>query len=286
MAAEPVANPAVRPAAVAPKRHIVDVAPWPEADFAEFGEIETRPVPRIQQLVGGFLSRNWVMIPHVTHHDEADITALDAFRKGFAAANPDVKVTALILLIKAVVSALKAFPQFNASLDASGKNLVMKKYFHIGIAVDAPSGLLVPVIRDCDKKSVVELAREVAAISAKARSKGLSVAEMSGGCFSISALGSIGRCAARTTASSGARCCPCRSATTTASSMAPTRPGFAAMSPTHWHARKSWPDLCTARTLRQSSGHGAPPREIRDKLRGAKENDLAWVIRFGSGSRK
>jgi pyruvate dehydrogenase E2 component (dihydrolipoamide acetyltransferase) len=192
MAAEPVANPAVRPAAVAPKRHIVDVAPWPEADFAEFGEIETRPVPRIQQLVGGFLSRNWVMIPHVTHHDEADITALDAFRKGFAAANPDVKVTALILLIKAVVSALKAFPQFNASLDASGKNLVMKKYFHIGIAVDAPSGLLVPVIRDCDKKSVVELAREVAAISAKARSKGLSVAEMSGGCFSISALGSIG----------------------------------------------------------------------------------------------
>ena len=183
-------TPARAPAA--PKRCPVEVAPWPEADFAEFGDIETRPVSRIQQLVGGFLGRNWVTIPHVTHQDEADVTALDACRKRLSASHPDVKVTPLILVIKAVVSALKHYPHFNASLDASGKNLIFKKYYHIGIAVDTPNGLLVPVIRDCDKKSVLELAREIAAVSAKARSKGLSMAEMSGGCFSISALGSIG----------------------------------------------------------------------------------------------
>jgi len=169
-----------------------NLPPWPQVDFAEFGEIEVKPVPRIQKLTGAFLSRNWLTIPHVTHHDDADITSLETYRKARNEANADVKLTPLVFLIKTVVSALQAFPQFNASLDRDGKNLVFKKYFHIGVAVDTRFGLLVPVLRDCDKKRVEELAAELAAISLKAREKGLSMAEMSGGCFSISSLGGVG----------------------------------------------------------------------------------------------
>lgn len=175
-----------------PANPLLELPPWPQVDFSEFGEIETKPVSRVQKLVGSFLSRNWVSIPHVTHNDEVDISALEEFRKTFSAQHPETKITPLIFLIKAAVAGLKKFPQFNASLDGTGKNLVLKKYFHIGVAVDTPGGLLVPVIRDCDKKGVVELANEVAAISAKARTKGLSLPEMSGGCFSISSLGGLG----------------------------------------------------------------------------------------------
>jgi len=166
--------------------------PWPRVDFAAFGEVEVKPLSRIQQMSAGFLARNWMMIPHVTHHDEADVTVLDSVRKEIGAAHADVKITALPFLMKAAVAALAKFPTFNASLDSSGKSLVFKKYFHVGVAVDTPAGLLVPVIRDCDRKTIVELAREVATISEKARTKGLSMAEMSGGCFTISSLGAIG----------------------------------------------------------------------------------------------
>ncbi|WP_050010662.1 2-oxo acid dehydrogenase subunit E2 [Herbaspirillum sp. B65] len=169
-----------------------DLPPWPDIDFSEFGATEVKPVSRIQKLVGSFLSRNWVTIPHVTHHDEAEVDALEAYRKGRNEAGGEVKLTALVFMIKAVVKALQAYPQFNASLDASGKNLIYKKYFHIGVAVDTKFGLLVPVLRDCDRKSVTELAVELAALSNKARTKGLSLPEMSGGCFSISSLGGIG----------------------------------------------------------------------------------------------
>ncbi|MDB5985888.1 MAG: hypothetical protein JWR16_941 [Nevskia sp.] len=166
--------------------------PLPAVDFAQFGEVETKPLTRIKRFTAAFMSRNWITIPHVTHHDEADVTALDALRKQQATAQPEGKVTVLPFLIKAIVKGLQRFPQFNASLDASGANLVFKKYFHIGIAVDTPRGLLVPVIRDCDQKSIAELSAELAAISRKAREKGLSMDEMSGGCFSISSLGGIG----------------------------------------------------------------------------------------------
>lgn len=169
-----------------------ELPPWPQVDFAEFGDIETKPLSRVQKLAGGFLSRNWVTIPHVTHHDDADITELEKHRKARNEADPSVKLTPLVFLIKAVVAALKQFPQLNASLDASGKNLVLKKYFHVGVAVDTRFGLLVPVLRDCDKKSIPDLARELAAVSQKAREKGLSLPEMSGGCFTISSLGSFG----------------------------------------------------------------------------------------------
>lgn len=171
---------------------ISTLPPWPRVDFAAFGEVEVNPLSRIQQMSAGFLARNWMMIPHVTHHDEADVTGLDDVRKELGAAHADVKITALPFLMKAAVAALAKFPTFNASLDPSGKSLVFKKYFHVGVAVDTPAGLLVPVIKDCDRKSIVELAREVAAISGKARTKGLSMAEMSGGCFTISSLGAIG----------------------------------------------------------------------------------------------
>ncbi|MBD8561841.1 2-oxo acid dehydrogenase subunit E2 [Pseudomonas fluorescens] len=169
-----------------------ELPPWPQVDFAEFGAIETVPLSRLQKLTGGYLSRNWLTIPHVTHHDDADITELEHERQKSNAADPAVKFSLLPYLIKAVVAALEAFPQFNASLDASGKNLVLKKYFHIGVAVDTKFGLLVPVLRDCDSKGIPELGQELATLSAKAREKGLTMAEMSGGCFSISSLGGLG----------------------------------------------------------------------------------------------
>ena len=168
----------------------LDLIPWPKVDFAKFGAVESRPLTRIQKLSGANLARNWAMIPHVTQNDDADITEMEAFRKKLGEENKDTKVTPLVFLIKAAVAALKKFPNFNASLD--GDSLVLKQYFHIGIAVDTPDGLVVPVIRDADRKGLLELARELAEISARARDKKLSSADMQGGCFSISSLGGIG----------------------------------------------------------------------------------------------
>jgi pyruvate dehydrogenase E2 component (dihydrolipoamide acetyltransferase) len=170
----------------------LNLLPWPKIDFAKFGDIEEKPLTRIQKISGANLSRNWAMIPHVTQHEDADITELEAFRKKLGEENKELKVTPLVFQMKAVVAALKAFPQFNASLDETGEKLILKKYFHIGIAVDTPDGLVVPVIRDVDKKGLLELARELGEISKKARDKKLGPAEMSGGCFSISSLGGIG----------------------------------------------------------------------------------------------
>jgi pyruvate dehydrogenase E2 component (dihydrolipoamide acetyltransferase) len=166
----------------------------PVVDFAKFGTIETRPLSRIKKISGANLHRNWVTIPHITQFDEADITEMDAFRKELGAeyAKQNIKITPLAFLVKAVVVALQQFPEFNASLDASGENLVLKKYFHIGVAVDTPDGLMVPVLRDADKKGLVQIARELGEISARAREKKITATEMQGGCFSISSLGGIG----------------------------------------------------------------------------------------------
>ena len=165
---------------------------WPKVDFAKFGEIESKPLSRIKKISGANLHRNWVMIPHVTNNDVADITDLEALRQQLNAENKKagVKVTMLAFLIKAVVAALKKFPEFNASLD--GDNLVLKRYFHIGFAADTPNGLVVPVIRDADKKGVLQLATETSELAALARDGKLSPAQMQGGCFSISSLGGIG----------------------------------------------------------------------------------------------
>ncbi len=168
----------------------LNLIPWPKVDFAKFGAIEAQPLSRIKKLSGANLARNWAMIPHVTQNDDADITEMEAFRKKLGETHKDVKVTPLVFLIKAVVAALRKYPTFNASLD--GDNLVLKKYFHIGIAVDTPDGLVVPVIRDADRKGLLELSHELAGLSQKARDKKLGPAEMAGGCFSISSLGGIG----------------------------------------------------------------------------------------------
>lgn len=168
----------------------LNLLPWPQVDFSKFGSIQRQPLSRIQKLSGANLARNWAMIPHVTQFDEADITEMEAFRKQLGTEQIEVKITPLVFIIKASVAALKKFPSFNASLD--GENLVLKNYFHIGIAVDTPDGLVVPVIRDCDKKGLVELSHELAAISAKAREKKLTANDMQGGCFTISSLGGIG----------------------------------------------------------------------------------------------
>jgi len=166
----------------------------PVVDFAKFGAIETQPLSRIKKLSGKFLHRNWVLIPHVTQFGNADITELEAFRQAQKTTleKQGVKLTPLIFIMKAVVAGLKEFPQFNASLDASGENLILKKYFHIGVAVDTPDGLVVPVIRDVDKKGMLDLAKELSVISEKARNKQLTANDMQGGCFSISSLGGIG----------------------------------------------------------------------------------------------
>jgi pyruvate dehydrogenase E2 component (dihydrolipoamide acetyltransferase) len=166
----------------------------PVVDFAKFGEIEIRPLSRIKKISGANLHRNWVTIPHITQFDEADITEMDAFRKELGAeySKQDIKITPLAFLLKAAAAALQKYPDFNASLDAGGENLVLKQYCHIGVAVDTPDGLMVPVLRDVDKKGIVQLARELGEISVKAREKKITAAEMQGGCFSISSLGGIG----------------------------------------------------------------------------------------------
>ena len=170
----------------------LDLLPWPKVDFTKFGEITSKPLSRIKKISGANLHRNWVMIPHVTNNDEANITELEAFRVTLNKENEKsgIKVTMLAFLIKAVVAALKKFPEFNASLD--GENLVLKQYFHIGFAADTPNGLVVPVIRDADKKGILQLAAESSELAKKARDGKLAPAEMQGGCMSISSLGGIG----------------------------------------------------------------------------------------------
>ena len=167
---------------------------WPQVDFAKFGPVETKPRSRIKKLAGANLHRNWVMIPHVTQFDEADITELEAFRKSSSAdtEKQGFKLTMLAFLIKACITALRQYPEFNASLDKTGENLIIKGYYHIGVAVDTPDGLVVPVIRDADRKGVFELARELAELSKLARDKKLKPGDMQGGTFSISSLGGIG----------------------------------------------------------------------------------------------
>ncbi len=171
-----------------------DLPEWPQVDFAKFGPVELKPLSRIKKLSGANLHRNWVSIPHVTQFDEADITDLEAFRKdsGAASEKQGFKLTLLAFLIKACVTALRQYPEFNASLERGGENLVLKKYFHIGVAVDTPDGLVVPVIRDADRKGVYDLARELAEVSKLARDRKLKPGDMQGGTFSISSLGGIG----------------------------------------------------------------------------------------------
>ena len=168
--------------------------PMPVIDFAKFGPVDTKPLSRIKKLSGANLHRNWVAIPHITQQDEVDITELEAFRKDNteSAQKQGVRLTLLAFLIKASVAALKQYPQFNASLTPEGDGLVLKQYYHIGVAVDTPNGLVVPVIRDADKKGALQIARELGEVSARARDGKMSPTDMQGGTFSISSLGGIG----------------------------------------------------------------------------------------------
>ena len=166
--------------------------PWPEEDFSVYGSVEAKPVGKIQHYVGRVMHRNWSSIPHVTHHDDVDVTSFEENRKAWNAANPDKKRTLLPVLMKASVALLKEYPQFNSSLSADGATLYMKDYFHLGFAVDVPNGLLVPVIRDCDKKTISQISQEIVEVSDKAKTKGLAMQDMSGGCFTLSSLGHIG----------------------------------------------------------------------------------------------
>jgi pyruvate dehydrogenase E2 component (dihydrolipoamide acetyltransferase) len=180
-----------KPAAAAPSAGAgLNLAPWPTPNFEKQGEIERQPLTRIQKLSGPNLARNWVMIPHVTHHDEADITDLEAFRKRTNAEQSDVKVTMVALLVKAVVGSLKAFPTVNSSLD--GDDLILKRYYNIGFAADTPQGLVVPVIKEADRKGILEIAADLTELSGKARAGKLGPAEMAGSTFTISSLGGIG----------------------------------------------------------------------------------------------
>jgi pyruvate dehydrogenase E2 component (dihydrolipoamide acetyltransferase) len=182
------APPAAAPAAAGVAG--LDLAPWPKVNFERFGEVERQPLTRIQKISGPNLARNWVMIPHVTHHDEADITELEAFRKRTNGEQSDVKVTMVALLAKACVASLKAFPVVNSSLD--GDELVLKRYYNIGFAADTPNGLVVPVIKDADRKGILEIAGDLTELSGKARAGKLSGADMQGATFTISSLGGIG----------------------------------------------------------------------------------------------
>jgi pyruvate dehydrogenase E2 component (dihydrolipoamide acetyltransferase) len=172
----------------------LNLAPLPQVDFAKFGPVTTQPLSRIKKLTGANLHRNWVMIPHVTQNDEADITELEEFRKiqTEEAKKQGIRFTILCFLLKAVVVALKQHPEFNASLAPDGESLVLKQYFHIGVAVDTPNGLVVPVIRDVDKKGLMELAKELGEISERMRAGKIAPGDLQGGCFSISSLGGIG----------------------------------------------------------------------------------------------
>jgi len=186
------AQSAKAPAAAAGGGAFPGLLPWPTVDFSKFGEIERKEMSRIKKISGANLHRNWVVIPHVTNHDDCDITDLEAFRVQLNKENEKsgIKVTMLAFMIKAAVAALKKFPEFNASID--GDAVILKKYFHIGFAADTPNGLVVPVIKDADKKGVFQISQEMGDLAKKARDGKLGPADMSGGCFSISSLGGIG----------------------------------------------------------------------------------------------
>ncbi|MBP1180043.1 2-oxo acid dehydrogenase subunit E2 [Methylobacterium sp. PvR107] len=166
--------------------------PWPEVDFSKYGPVRREPLSRIQTLSGANLSRNWLTIPHVTNFDRADVTEIESFRVGLnkETRTPPARVTMVAFLIKAAASALRAYPRFNTSLE--GSDLILKDYVHIGFAVDTPKGLMVPVVRDCDRKGLIEIATEMAAMAEKARAGTLAGSDMQGGCFSVSSLGGIG----------------------------------------------------------------------------------------------
>ena len=183
---------AAAPAAAGGSGAFPGLLAWPQVDFSKFGPIERKDLSRIKKISGANLHRNWVLIPHVTNHDDADITELEAFRLQLNKENEKsgVKVTMLAFMIKAAVAALKKFPEFNASLD--GDQLVLKSYFHIGFAADTPNGLVVPVIKDADKKGILQISQEMSELAKKARDGKLGPADMQGGCFSISSLGGIG----------------------------------------------------------------------------------------------
>jgi pyruvate dehydrogenase E2 component (dihydrolipoamide acetyltransferase) len=174
----------------------LDLLPWPSLDFSKFGPTELLPLSRIKKISGPNLHRNWVMIPHVTQFDESDVTDLEQFRvdsnAALAKAKSTVKLTMLAFVIKASVAALKKYPAFNASIDATGANLILKQYYNIGFAADTPNGLVVPVIKDADKKSISEIATEMGELSGQAREGKLSPANMQGATFTISSLGGIG----------------------------------------------------------------------------------------------
>jgi len=195
-AAQTKAQAAKAPAGAAAGGGIPGLLPWPTVDFTKFGPVERRDLSRIKRISGANLHRNWVMIPHVTNNDEADITELEAFRVSTNKDNEKsgIKVTMLAFVIKAVVSALKKFPEFNTSLDGQGdqQQLVYKQYFHIGFAADTPNGLVVPVLKDADKKGILQISTEMGELAKKARDGKLGPADMTGGCFSISSLGGIG----------------------------------------------------------------------------------------------
>ncbi|KAA9002577.1 pyruvate dehydrogenase complex dihydrolipoyllysine-residue acetyltransferase [Affinibrenneria salicis] len=184
------------PAAGAAGGTLPGLLPWPKVDFSKFGEVEEVELGRIQKISGANLHRNWVMIPHVTQHDEADITDVEAFRKQqnveAEKKKMDVKITPVVFIMKAVAKALEEFPRFNSSLSEDGQRLTLKKYINIGVAVDTPNGLVVPVFRDVNKKGIVELSRELMEISKKARGGKLTSSDMQGGCFTISSLGGLG----------------------------------------------------------------------------------------------
>jgi pyruvate dehydrogenase E2 component (dihydrolipoamide acetyltransferase) len=171
-----------------------NLPPLAQVDFTKFGAVQIQPLSRIKKLSGANLHRNWISIPHVTQHEEADITELEAFRKSQAeeAKKEGIRITLIGFLMKAVVVTLKHYPNFNASLSTDGENLILKQYFNIGVAVDTPLGLVVPVLRDADKKGLIELARELGAVSARMRDGKINPADLQGGCFSISSLGGLG----------------------------------------------------------------------------------------------
>ena len=181
-------------ASAAPSDGMTAIPPIPAVDFSQFGEIEEKPLSRIQKISGPHLHRVWLNVPMVTHHDEADVTEMEDFRKSLKAEaeKKGLRVTGLVFIMKALANAMQAFPKFNSSLSPDGQSLVYKKYFHIGIAVDTPNGLVVPVFRDVDKKSIYDLSTELGEVSKKARDGKLSPKDLSGGCMSISSLGGIG----------------------------------------------------------------------------------------------
>lgn len=169
-----------------------DQMPWPEEDYSLYGPVEVLQLGRVQQHVARVMHRNWASIPHVTHHDDVDITSFEARRKAWNTEHPEQQRTLLPVLFKAMVCVLQRYPQFNRSLGADGVTVFQKQYYNVGFAVDVPDGLLVPVVHRCDTKSLEDIAAEIAALSEKARGKGLAMTEMSGGCITLSSLGHIG----------------------------------------------------------------------------------------------